>query len=80
MNKIIGELVTGFEKRGDRGSFSCGNCHYMEGGGCTQTDMKKHSSQPRLANGNVKVDSGDCCEFVDRKGPKVVQLHRYRTG
>ena len=65
--EIRGEASTGFEKRGKKGSFCCANCRYMEDG-CTQEEMKKFSEQPRLANGNVSVDAGDCCEYVWRRG------------
>ena len=65
--RIHGEKSTGFEKRGDNGPFECGNCSYMKDG-CIQDDMKKYSKQPRLANGNVKVDKADCCEYVERIG------------
>jgi hypothetical protein len=78
-SKILGEKSTGFEKRGAKGPFSCGNCHYMKDG-CTQEDMKKHSEQPRLENGNVEVGDGDCCEYVDRKGSRGPSLPRYRIG
>lgn len=63
---IKGEPNTGFET-GEKGPFCCGNCSYYKDG-CTQKDMIKYSKQPKLSNGNIKVDKDDCCEYVDRKG------------
>ncbi len=69
--EIKGEPITGFEKRGNRGPFECGNCTYFENGdACTQETMKEKSKQPRHPNGDVVVDADDCCEFIERKGRK----------
>lgn len=72
-NAIKGEKGTGFEKRGDKGPFECGNCRFFRQG-CDQEDMKKKSKQPRLPNGLVKVDADDCCEYVDRIGQKKSRI------
>jgi hypothetical protein len=73
---IQGESGTGFEKRGDKGPFSCGNCEYFDAaaGACDQWDMKTKSNQPKLADGRVSVDAADCCEYVERVG-KVKDDH-----
>lgn len=71
---IKGEAGTGFEKRGDKGPFECGNCEYFDGKSCGQKDMMKQSKQPRLANGRVKVDAEDCCEYVERVGEKKSRM------
>jgi broad specificity phosphatase PhoE len=64
---IKGEVGTGFEKRGSRGPFNCGNCKFFQNGNaCNQRDMREKSKQPRHRNGDVQVESLDCCEFVDR--------------
>ena len=70
-NAIRGEAGTGFEKRGSKGPFECGNCSYMKNGDeCHQEDMKKKSKEPRHPNGSVVVADEDCCEYVDRVGNK----------
>ena len=71
---ILGEKSTGFEKAGTKGPFACKNCLYMKDG-CSHEEMKKHSKQPRLSNGNVKVGPDDCCEYVDRIGKKKSPLY-----
>jgi hypothetical protein len=65
---IKGEANTGFEKRGDKGPFECGNCEYFDGKSCGQKDMMKFSKEPRETSGRVKVDADDCCEYIERKG------------
>ena len=77
---IKGEAETGFEKRGDKGPFECGNCHYFSNGLCRQQDMVEKSRQPRK-DGRVKVDSEDCCEFIERVGkrPKLMELLKNQT-
>lgn len=65
---IIGEKDTGFEKRGSKGPFECGNCRYFKEKSCHQDDMMRISKQPRNKDGTVKVDEKDCCEYVDRVG------------
>jgi hypothetical protein len=66
---ITGEQGTGFEKRGSKGPFECGNCEYFKGSNaCHQEDMKRYSKQPKWPDGTVKVDSADCCEYVERIG------------
>ena len=69
---IKGEQGTGFEKRGDKGPFTCGNCEYFDAaaGACDQWDMKTKSKQPRLDDGRVSVAFDDCCEYVERVGKK----------
>ena len=69
-SNVKGEPWTGFEKAGDKGDFECGNCRWYADDSCGQADMMKHSSQPRLKNGRVKVADEDCCEYVDRVGRK----------
>lgn len=66
---IKGEPGTGFEKRGGKGPFECGNCEYFKSGNsCHQKDMMKLSKQPRHKDGSVVVDAPDCCEYVERVG------------
>jgi hypothetical protein len=69
---VKGEKGTGFEKRGTKGDFECGNCEYFKTKdrqrGCYQEDMMKKSKEPRNPNGSVKVDPPDCCEYIDRLG------------
>jgi hypothetical protein len=65
---IKGEPGTGFEERGTKGPFECGNCRYFDPGACHQKDMIAKSKRPRNADGSVKVDAPDCCEYVDRIG------------
>lgn len=65
---IHGEEGTGFEKRGNKGAFECGNCSYYDNHSCGQKDMMEKSKQPRLPNGRVKVEADDCCEYVERIG------------
>lgn len=67
VDAIRGEPGTGFEVRGGKGPFECGNCEYFKNGNaCSQKDMKEKSKQPRHKNGDVVVAKEDCCEFVDR--------------
>lgn len=76
---IKGEQETGFEKRGDKGAFECGNCRYFHDGVCNQETMVKVSKQPRR-NGLPEVDAKDCCEYVDRgKRPKLMELLKNQT-
>jgi hypothetical protein len=63
---IRGEKGTGFEKRGNRGPFECGNCHYYERGKCHQKTMMAESRQPKSKDGYPEVGSEDCCEYVSR--------------
>jgi len=68
---VKGEPGTGFEKRGGKGPFECGNCGYFKNGNaCHQKDMMLKSKQPRHSDGTVKVDVPDCCEFVERPEEK----------
>lgn len=71
---IKGEANTGFEKRGDKGPFECGNCEYFDGKSCGQKDMMKFSQQPRVAGNRVQVAAEDCCEFIERKGGKPSRM------
>lgn len=71
---IHGEAGTGFEKRGDKGPFECGNCRFFAEESCGQKDMMAKSKQPRLANSRVKVDDDDCCEYIDRVGTKKSRI------
>lgn len=77
---IKGEKETGFEKRGDKGPFECGNCHYFSNGLCRQEDMVQKSREPRR-EGRVEVDKEDCCEFIERVGkrPKLMELLKNQT-
>jgi hypothetical protein len=77
---IKGEQGTGFEKRGDKGAFECGNCRYFSGGLCRQEDMVQKSREPRR-DGLVEVDKEDCCEFIERVGkrPKLMELLKNQT-
>lgn len=65
---IKGEPGTGFEKRGDKGPFQCGNCHFFRAGFCDNKIMRQRSRQPKNAEGYVKVGAQDCCEYVTRIG------------
>jgi len=66
---LKGEEGTGFEKRGNKGSFECRNCEYfVNGNACNQEDMKRVSKQPRWPDGTVVVDGPDCCEYIERIG------------
>jgi hypothetical protein len=65
---IKGEPGTGFEKRGKKGPFECGNCEYFKDGSCGQKDMMAKSKEPKLPNGRIKVAAEDCCEYIEREG------------
>jgi hypothetical protein len=65
-SEVRGEDGTGFEKRGDRGPFQCGNCNYFEDGTCHQRTMMKVSKQPKEGE-YPKVAAEDCCEYISRK-------------
>lgn len=65
---IKGEPGTGFEKRGKKGPFECGNCEYYKEGSCGQKDMMAKSKEPKLPNGRIKVAATDCCEYIERNG------------
>lgn len=67
---VQGEPVTGFEKRGAKGKFECGNCSYFDGSSCGQSVMMAQSKQPRNTKGRPQVGKHDCCEYVDRVGKK----------
>jgi hypothetical protein len=69
--QVKGEIGTEFEKRADKGPFECGNCEYFKDGLCHQEIMMKRSKQPKSAEGFVKVDERDCCEYVDRLGKRI---------
>lgn len=65
---IKGEKGTGFEERGNKGPFECGNCEYFKNNSCGQKDMLEKSKRPRTKDGRVKVDADDCCEYIERTG------------
>lgn len=65
---VHGEPGTGFEERGDKGDFVCGNCQYFKNNSCGQADMMKLSKRQRTKDGRIQVHDRDCCEFVDRQG------------
>lgn len=65
---VQGEPGTGFEKRGNKGPFECGNCEYFDGQSCGQKTMMERSRQPKLPSGRIRVDADDCCEYVERRG------------
>jgi hypothetical protein len=66
---VKGEPGTGFEKRGSKGPFECGNCHYFKNGdSCHEETMMKKSKEPRHPDGSVVVAADDCCEYVERVG------------
>lgn len=67
---IKGEKGTGFEVRGSKGPFECGNCEYFRAGenSCGQKDMMEYSKQPKLPNGRIVVGAEDCCEYIERIG------------
>ena len=67
---VKGEAGTGFEKRGSKGPFECGNCEYFKDGHCGNKIMMARSKQPKDSAGHVEVDAGDCCEYVERIGGK----------
>jgi hypothetical protein len=67
-SSIKGEPGTGFEKRGKKGPFECGNCEYFKNESCGQSDMMKKSKEPRTKDGRVVVASEDCCEYIERIG------------
>ena len=69
---IKGEASTGFERRGNKGPFECGNCHYFRDNSCGEENMMKFSKQPKLKNGRIQVHSQDCCEYVERVGNSSV--------
>lgn len=69
ISALRGEEGTGFEKRGNKGPFNCGNCEYFIGGNaCNQKDMMRYSKQEKWPDGTIKVDAPDCCEYVERTG------------
>jgi len=65
---IKGEAGTGYEGPVG-GAFRCGNCEYFNAStdGCHQDDMKENSKRPHLPSGDVEVEAGGCCEYIDRK-------------
>lgn len=65
---IKGEEGTGYEGP-EGGAFRCSNCNYFNPttDGCHQEDMKKKSKRPRLPSGDVLVQPGGCCEYIERK-------------
>jgi hypothetical protein len=65
---IHGEKNTGYEGP-EGGPFRCSNCEYFNAStdGCSQEDMKKYSARERLPSGDVEVEAGGCCEYIDRK-------------
>lgn len=65
---IKGEKGTGFEERGNKGPFECGNCEYFKNNSCGQKDMMEKSTRPRTKDGRVVVGPKDCCEYVERIG------------
>jgi hypothetical protein len=65
---IKGEPGTGFEERGDKGPFECGNCEYFKNNSCGQKDMMSKSTRKKLPNGRIKVATYDCCEYIERVG------------
>ena len=77
---IKGETGTGFEKRGSKGPFECGNCEYFNGASCGQKDMMDKSKQPREKDGRVKVDAEDCCEFIERVGKRQSRIAKVLKG
>jgi len=73
VSALKGEEGTGFEKRGNKGPFECGNCEYFSmrngsPGACNQIDMMQRSKQPKWPDGTIVVDSRDCCEYIERIG------------
>lgn len=75
---VLGDEGTGFEERGLKGPFECGNCKYFTGKTCKQVDMVKLSTRPRI-NGEPKVEAEDCCEYVDRVGGPRVKIQVARV-
>lgn len=67
---IKGEQGTGFEERGSKGPFECGNCEYFKNSSCGQKDMLAKSKRPRTSGGRVAVSKDDCCEYIERVGKK----------
>ena len=66
---LQGEEGTGFEKRGNKGPFECGNCEYATGNNaCRQPDMMRLSKQSKWPDGTIVIDPKDCCEYVERIG------------
>ncbi len=65
---IKGEPGTGFEERGNKGPFECGNCEYFKSNSCGQKDMMAKSKRTKLPNGRIKVGTDDCCEYIQRVG------------
>jgi len=65
---IKGEEGTGYEGP-EGGAFRCSNCEYFNSttDGCKQEDMKKKSKRERLPSGDVLVQPGGCCEYIDRR-------------
>ena len=65
---IKGEEGTGYEGP-EGGAFRCSNCEYFNSStdGCHQKDMKEKSKRQRLPSGDVLVQPGGCCEYIDRK-------------
>lgn len=70
-SQVHGEKFTGYEAPGGKGPFECGNCEYFKAGTCGNKVMMARSSQPRAADGRVKVDAHGCCEYVERVGRKT---------
>lgn len=67
-SSIKGEPGTGFEERGAKGPFECGNCEYFRNDSCGQKDMMEKSKHKKLPNGRIVVDAKDCCEYIERVG------------
>ena len=66
-SQVRGESGTGFEKRGDRGPFECGNCIFFDRSKCHQKTMMAESKQPKDQDGYPEVNAEDCCEYVSRR-------------
>lgn len=67
---VRGEPGTGFEKRGAKGPFECGNCEYFKNDHCRNKIMMARSKQPKGNDGSVLVAPQDCCEYIERLGGK----------
>jgi hypothetical protein len=66
--ELASESKTQYKPKSTTPGERCSNCeHFVSPNGCNGPKMKLYSSQPRLADGNVKVAAAGHCKFWDKK-------------
>jgi hypothetical protein len=71
-DKLAHEPKTQYTPKSTTPNERCSNCeHYVASEhGCNGPNMKKLSQQPRLADGNVKIEPAGWCKFWDANDKK----------